>query len=329
MTHIYDLVAHPSKPQVVAVDGDFKALTTTLTTHVVSDEGLRRVHQTTVDGLLRYVHPTDDGLVAATMPTRKWGEPVFIETWAWDFESHTKRELRRPKLGLMGFALDEDRGLMLVDRDFPEAGTGASLLVDSESLEIRGRVPLGSNLYSPVFESGGDRLALIHTDQGGAEVRLHRVGSGEVTMLRELAKDQLRFDDQNGSLCFHSGDELLVHTLTKYDAEGMIAAYSAATGEARFSTTLDSKAAFDRLVQRDERFQDEDGERLLMNTRMCFAVVDDVASVGGVGKIFRVALSDGAAEEVEVPGVDGIVTRVVASGGRVVAIDHDGALACV
>lgn len=329
MTHIFDLVAHPSKPQVIALDGDFDALTTTITTHAVSGDGLRVVHEATVDGLLRYVHPTAEGLVAVTMPTRKWGEPVFVETWSWDFASHTKRELRRPKLGLMGFALDQARGLMLVDRDFPESGTGASLICDAQSLDVCGRVPLDSNLLSPVFEPGGERLALIHTDQGGAEVKLFHVGRDETTLLRELGKEQLRLDDQQGSLCFLPNDELLVHTLTSWNAEGELAAYSAETGHQRFSTKLDSKANFDALCNRDERFQDEDGDLLISNTRLCFAVVDGAAHVGGVGKVFRVALSNGSAEQVDLPGVDGVITRVVACGGRVVAIDHDGALGCI
>ena len=329
MTHIFDLVSHPAKAHIIAVDGDFEALTTKLTTHAVSDEGLRIVHEKTVDGLLRNVYPTPEGLVAATMPVRKWGEPIFIETWSWNFESHTKREIRRPKLGLMNFALDQTRGVMLVDRDFPESGTGASLICDAESLEVRGRVPLDSNLISPVFEPGGDRLALIHTDQGGAEVKLFHVGANETVLLRELGKEQVTLDDQEGSLCFLPGDELLVHTLTTWSAAGELAAYSAATGQQRFSTKLENKAAFEALSNRDERFQDEDGGMLISNTRLCFAVVDGAAYVGGVGGVFRVALSDGAAEHIDVAGVEGVVTRVVACGGRLVVIDHDGALGCI
>ena len=327
MPHIYHLLAPPKESQLVLSDMDLDAKTTTLTTFTLSGHALTPVHSTTVEGVLRRPQATQAGLVAPQMPVWKPGEPVVFETWSWDFESCERREMRCGRLALMGFVLDIERGVMLLDRQFPEDGPNSALVCDWETLEPRGKIPLNSNLVSPVFDGDGKRLALVHTDQGGVEVKIYSVAPDEVALVCELDQTQIQIDMDVALVAFAPHDELLLWARPSYSGKATLGAYSCATGKARFVSELDGDENFRELCDRDERFQDEDGDNLIFNTVGTMAVLGERAFVGGTGEVFEIMLADGKVTKHAMPTTPGVITRVVACGETIVALDHDGNVA--
>ncbi len=339
---IYDLVLHPSDPTVVRVGCDFDARTTELVRYDLTAKGLVETGSAVVEGLLRDPDPADDGFVVWAMPVREWGAPVLMQRVDWDLKVAESVEIRRPKLGLMRGAYDRRRNLAILDRSFPESGFGDALVLGSETLagfaettaEVGG-VPLVSHMPCAAFEKNGVRVAVMHTDQGGAEVHVLAVldegavgGGVQLGKLTELASAQILDDACVGSLHFW-GNEIVVVSVDTYVTDTKVGVYDLGGEGARFVCELQTGIDWDQLAEEGLSLDEEEVSMQLGNGRTVSAHRDDVLWVGGFRSVVAVDLYSGKTTDKHDVPVKGFVSHVIAAEGVLVAMDTLGQLEVV
>lgn len=304
---------------------DFEKLTTILTMQKPVANGFEVLKEVQVDDLLRHGVSVGDRWYAATMKVRKWGSPAFVEEWSWETLSVlNKYPIEHNRFGLMNFSMSPKGDTVLIDRFFVQANpdeNGCKLFSFPDFTELTS-VPINSNLQSPTFDQTGNKLVLIHTDQGGAETMLFEKTDDGFDMEMEFADEQIKAD-MTYTAVTHTKQGIAIVSLSYKSALGL---YDVTTGECKFLIDLE-KSLGKELNDLDPDFDGEHfSETILCNTDLTIYADNTHVYIGSTAKIFKVNLSSGVIDNtIAVPGLLYIV-QLRKLNKELIAIDHKGNL---
>jgi hypothetical protein len=282
------LIAHPSRPELLHFEYDFDARTTTLRPHDVVDGALVARPTRSIDHLLRFPIARGDHWYLAVMDVREFGQPAYVERWAWDSLERLDRYLiEHPKFGLTALGVSPDCSMAVVDRFFPIDGDqlGAKI-VSLPDMKPLGGMFINAGMSSPVFGPGG-LVAMVHYDQDACTANVYRLAGGEAKEVGTMASDQIVTDFDRACVELLSEDLLAVWSVQGWDFGGMVGVYDIHSGKARFVSATDSGTALE--VEDEEGFSFKIG-----NTDLAMLVEDDRIIVGTVGGIATIEVAGGA-----------------------------------
>lgn len=304
---------------------DFGKLTTVLTLQKPVANGFDVVKEVQVDDLLRHGVSVGDRWYVATMKVRKWGSPAFVEEWSWETLSVlNKYPIEHNRFGLMNFTMSPKGDTVLIDRFFVQANpdeNGCKLFSFPDFTELTS-VPINSNLQSPTFDQTGNKLVLIHTDQGGAETMLfEKTGAGFDNKL-EFADEQITADMTYTAVTYTTKG-IAILSLSHKSELGL---YDVTTGECKFLINIE-KSLSNELENLDPDFSYEHfTDTILGNTALTIYADNTHAYIGSTAKIFKVNLLSGAIDNtIAVPGLLYIV-QLRKLNNELILIDHKGNL---
>lgn len=317
---IFDAVAHPDGDALLLFEHDFGAKTTRVR---ILDAELHELECRHVEGLPRYPEPGASGVVLFAMPVRQYGEPVLMQHYGWTMDLEQEHEIRRHRLGMMRARHDRVSGLTLLDRQFPNVGElGVALVLDAERNDL-GTIQIRSNLVGCAFTPDGSRIALLHTDQGGAEVQVHDIGPDGVSHAFDLQQKQVTWDSSVGWLEFHD-DEWLFASVSTYGGSVRVGAYSARDGAKRFETKLS-----DDIDESSLKVDGETFDMTLFNGRTRCALREGSLWVGVDGGVVPVDVGNGEVGAKVAAPTSGLVVQVHELGETLVAVNVYGEVALV
>lgn len=318
-------IVRPGSSEALGFRYDFDSKSTTISRISLNRDRVQRTTVAQVDGLLRYPVAVADGWLCARMPERQFGKPAFVEKWGWDpIEQIERGRIPHEKFGLMYMSASADGELVLVDRAFHASGVqNDALVVRRARMETQATVhPMVSTLVSAAFGDDDELLALIHVDQGGCEARLYDLDGESTTHLGDFAQSQFPSDFVTGAIAF-SGERVLVWTLCMYTLESELGLYDVGGERPAFTRKLDH--SFEPVFE--TRPDIESLEPVLSNAVPALAIHDGAAWIGGWGAVHRVPLDGAAPSTIAMPL--GVVLQIRCLGDRLIAIDHESALALV
>ena len=303
---------------------DFKNVTTVLSLQKQVADGFEVIEEKTVDDLLRHAVSIGDRFYVATMKVRKWGSPAFVEEWSWETLSPLNKHLiQHNRFGLMNFTISAKGDTVLIDRFFVEEDdnqNGCKIFSFPDFTEL-GWAHMNSNLQSPTFDETGDKLVLVHTDQGSAETMLFERKNGKFEKKFEFAEKQVTADMTFTSVAYTKQGIVLLSR----GYPGEIGLYDIHTGDCKFLLELE-KSITSKMEDADPAFSYDNLELIMSNADLTFYTNDAYAYVGSVGSVLKVNLTSGTLEAtIEVPGLLFIV-QLKKLGQDLIAIDSKGLL---
>lgn len=304
---------------------DFNNATTLLSLQQPTKDGFKIIKEKTVDDLLRHATSIGNSWLVATMKVRKWGAPAFIEEWDWDtLELVKKYPIEHNRFGLMNFNISPKGDTVLIDRFFVENDpdqNGCKIFSFPGFTEV-GSTPINSNLQSPTFDKTGDKLVLVHTDQGGAETMLFEKKDGKFEKQFEFAEKQVTADMTFTAVAYTKHGIVLFSLLGYGDEMGL---YDINTGTCKFLAKIE-KSVTHIKEDIDPFYHYKNFEVIMSNVDLTIYADDSYAYVGGVGSIFKIDLSSGTMESaIEIPGLQYIL-QVKKLGNILITIDNRGVM---
>ena len=302
---------------------DFNKTTTLLSLQQPTKDGFKIIKEKTVDDLLRHAVSIGNHWFVATMKVRKWGSPAFIEEWDWEtLELVKKYPIEHDRYGLMNFSISPKGDTVLIDRFFVENDpdqNGCKIFSYPALTEV-GAIPINSNLQSPTFDDTGDKLIVVHTDQGGAETMLFERKNGKFDKKFQFAQRQVTADMTFTAVAYTKHGILLFSLFGYPDQLGL---YDIDTGECKFLNEIE-KSATHIKEEIDPLYDYKNFEVIMSNVDLSIYADDSYAYVGRLGSIFKIDISSGTVESaIEIPELKYIL-QIKKLGNFLIAIDHAG-----
>lgn len=303
---------------------DFEKLTTLLSLQKPTVTGFEKVKEIQIDNILRWGVSIGDCWYVATIKDGKHFDQAFIEEWRWDTLSIlNKYPIEYTPFGLMKFSMSPKGDTVVIDRFFVEANryeNGCKIFSFPDFTELIS-VPINSNLQSPTFDASGNKLVLIHTDQGGAQTMLFERKGERFEKQMEFAQRQVRFDMTYTAV---------VHTvqgiaLLSYSINSTLGLYDETTGKCKFK--IDVEQSVSRNVEeKDPDFDYENFDLCICNSDLTFYADGTHSYVGGTGKIVKINHSSGLIDAtIDLPALLYII-QVRKLNHELIVMDHKGNL---
>lgn len=303
---------------------DFEKLTTLLSLQKPTVNGFEKVKEIQIDNILRWGVSVDDRWHVATIKDGKYFAQATIEEWSWDRLSILNRyPIEYQQLGLMKFSMSPKGDTVVIDRFFVEANrdeNGCKVFSFPDFTELIS-VPINSNLQSPTFDDSGNKLVLIHTDQGGAETMLFERKGERFEKQMEFAQQQV-YADMTYTAVVHTVQGI---ALLSYSINSTLGLYDATTGQCKFMINVE-ESINTNVKNKDPDFDYENFDLCICNSDITLHANDTHVYVGGTGKIFKVNLSSGSIDAtIELPSLFHII-QLRKLDHELIVIDHKGNL---
>jgi hypothetical protein len=304
---------------------DFKKLTTILTLQKPLADGFEVLKEIPIDDILRYGVSHGNHWYVATMKIRKWGAPAFIEEWSWETLSViNKYPIEHDRFGLTNFSLSPKGDMVVINRFHEEANpdeSGCKIFSFPDLIEVA-RVPINANLQSPTFDATGNKLVLIHTDQGSAETMLFEKKGEGFEKVVEFAENQITADMTYTAVTYTTHGIAILSLSFKSE----LGLYDINTGQCKFLIEVE-KSLTNELEDLDPDFSYEHfTDTILGNTDLTIFADNTHVYVGSTGKIFKINLSSGVVDDtIDVPGLLYIV-QLRKLNHELIVVDHIGNL---